>query len=147
MVIRLGRGMLAGLVATLVISLFMILRLSAEIMPWYNIVEIMNLTAQSVLGTPNSILVGWLIHFVVGTLIWGTLFALLAPYLPGGTDARRGLVFGLGAWLVVMITVFPLAGSGMFGMGFGLIAPISTLLGHIVFGLVLGATYGWLQRL
>lgn len=147
MIVRLGRGMLAGLVATLTISLFMILRLSAEIMTWYNIVEIMNLTAQRVLGTPNSMAVGWIVHFVVGTLIWGTLFALLAPYLPGSSDARRGLVFGLGAWLVVMITVFPLAGSGLFGMGFGLIAPLSTLLGHIVFGLVLGATYGWLQRL
>lgn len=147
MIVRLSRGIIAGLVATLVISMFMILRLSAGIMPWYNIVEIMNLTAQSLLGTPNSIVVGWIIHFVVGTLIWGTLFALWAPHLPGSSDTRRGLVFGLVAWLVVMITVFPLAGSGMFGMGFGLIAPISTLLGHIVFGLVLGATYGWLERL
>jgi len=33
MVVRLGRGMLAGLVATLVISLFMILRLVAGIIP------------------------------------------------------------------------------------------------------------------
>ena len=147
MVARLSRGVLAGLVATLTISMFMILRLSAGLMPWYNPIEIMNLTAQRALGTPNSMAVGWTIHFVVGSLIWGTLYGLMESDLPGGSDMRRGLVFGLGAWLVVMVTVFPLAGSGFFGMGFGLIAPLSTLLGHIVFGLVLGATYGWLRRL
>ncbi|MCH4564563.1 MULTISPECIES: DUF6789 family protein [Halomonas] len=147
MLARLGYGMVAGLVATLVISMFLILRLSAGLMPWYNPIEIMNLTAQRALGTPSSIYVGWTIHFVVGTLIWGTLFGLFESDLPGGTDTRRGLAFGVIAWLVVMVTVFPLAGSGFFGLGFGLIAPISTLLGHIVFGLVLGATYGWLRRL
>lgn len=142
---RLSSGMLAGLVATLVISMILILRLSAGIMPWYHPIEIMNLTAQNVLGMPDSLFVGWGIHFVVGTLIWGGLFGLLVPFLPGRSDTRRGLVFGLASWLVVMVTVFPLAGSGLFGLGFGLVAPLSTLLGHIVLGLVLGATYGWLR--
>ncbi|MBB3192192.1 DUF6789 family protein [Halomonas cerina] len=141
-----GKAIFAGLVATLVLSMLMILRLAAGVMPWYNPVEIMNLTAQHALGTPDSILIGWTIHFVVGALIWGTLFGLLEPRMPGRTPARRGLEFALGAWVVVMITVFPLAGSGFFGLGFGLVAPLSTLLGHIIFGLVMGATYGWLQR-
>ncbi|MCG6657562.1 hypothetical protein HOP52_07275 [Halomonas campisalis] len=145
MIANLSKGMVAGFVATLVISLFLILRLSAGLMPWYNPIEIMNLTSQRVLGTPNSIFVGWTIHFLVGTLIWGTLFALLESHMPGKTYTRRGLEFGLFTWVVVMVTVFPLAGSGFFGMGFGVIAPISTLLGHIVLGLVLGAVYGWLR--
>lgn len=145
MFVRLSGGLLAGLVATLVVSMVLILRLSAGVMPWYNPIEIMNLTAQHVLGTPDSLFVGWAIHFVVGMLLWGGLFGLLVPYLPGRSDTRRGLVFGLVTWLVVMVTAFPLAGSGLFGLGFGLVAPLSTLLGHIVFGLVLGATYGWLQ--
>lgn len=147
MLARLGSGVVAGLVATLVISMVLILRLSAGVMPWYNPIEIMNLTAQNLLGTPDSIFVGWTIHFIVGTVIWGILFALLVPYLPGATNMQRGLVFGLGAWLVVMFTVFPMAGSGFFGMGFGLVAPLSTLLGHIVFGWALGGTYGWLRSL
>ncbi len=91
MIIRLGRGMAAGLVATLTISMFLILRLSAGVMPWYNPIEIMNLTAQRALGTPSSIFVGWAIHFVVGTLIWGTLFGLMESDLPGGSDTRRGI--------------------------------------------------------
>lgn len=142
---RLVRGILAGFVATLVISMIMVLRLSAGIIPWYDPIEIMNLAAQDLLSTPDIRLVAWAIHFSVGTLIWGLLFGLLIPYLPGGGDARRGLLFGVVAWLVVMVTVFPMAGSGLFGMGFGLVAPLSTLLAHVVFGLVIGSMYARLR--
>ncbi|WP_431024351.1 DUF6789 family protein [Halomonas sp. H5] len=142
---RLVRGMLAGFVATLVISMIMVLRLSAGIIPWYDPIEIMNLAAQDLLGTPDIRLVAWAIHFSVGTLIWGLLFGLLIPYLPGGSDVRRGLLFGVVAWLVVMVTVFPMAGSGLFGMGFGLVAPLSTLVAHVVFGLVIGSMYARLR--
>ncbi|MFG6178485.1 DUF6789 family protein [Halomonas sp. THAF12] len=140
---RLVRGMLAGFVATFVISMILVLRLAAGIMPWYDPIEIMNLAAHDLLGTPDSRMVAWAIHFVVGTLIWGLLFGLLSPYLPGRTDMRRGLEFSLAAWLVVMVTVFPLAGSGLFGLGFGLIAPLSMLVAHVVFGLSIGIAYGW----
>ncbi|MDR5866715.1 DUF6789 family protein [Halomonas koreensis] len=143
---RLVRGMLAGFVATFVISMILILRLAAGVMPWYDPIEVMNLAAQDLLGTADSRLVAWGIHYVVGTLIWGLLFALLVPHLPGRTETRRGLEFGVASWLVVMVTVFPLAGSGLFGLGLGLIAPLSTLLAHIVFGAVIGATYAWLRR-
>lgn len=146
MAARLGKAVFAGLVATVVLSMIMILRLAAGVAPWYNPIEIMNLTAQNAFGTPDSIMVGWAIHFVVGALIWGFFFGALEPYMPGRTPARRGLEFALGAWLVVMVTVFPLAGSGFFGLGFGLVAPLFMLMGHIIFGLVMGATFGWLQR-
>ncbi|PRY71819.1 DUF6789 family protein [Halomonas ventosae] len=142
---RLLRGLMAGFAATLVISLILILRLAAGIIPWYDPIEVMNLAAQDLLGAPDSRLLAWGIHFVVGTLIWGLLFALLVPYLPGRTPTRRGLAFGVGSWLVVMLTVFPLAGSGLFGLGFGLVAPLSMLIGHLIFGAVIGAVYGWGQ--
>ncbi|MCH8506076.1 MAG: hypothetical protein LAT50_17405, partial [Ectothiorhodospiraceae bacterium] len=105
---ELGRGLIAGLVATLAVSLLMIMRLSAGIMPWFNPIEIMNINAQQLLGTPSSAVVGWGIHFIVGTVIWGVLFILLAPKLPGRTYIQRGLLFGTLAWLLVMVTVFPL---------------------------------------
>ncbi|MBB3230186.1 MULTISPECIES: DUF6789 family protein [Halomonas] len=140
---RLVRGMMAGFVATLVISMILILRLAAGIIPWYDPIEVMNLAAQDLLGTPDSRMLAWGIHFAVGTLIWGVLFALLVPYLPGRTPTRRGLEFGVASWLVVMVTVFPLAGSGLFGLGLGLVAPLSMLLAHVVFGAVIGAVYGW----
>lgn len=140
---RLLRGLMAGFTATLVISLILVLRLAAGIMPWYDPIEVMNLAAQDLLGTPDSHLLAWGIHFAVGTLLWGLLFALLVPYLPGRTPTRRGLAFGVASWLVVMLTVFPLAGSGLFGLGLGPVAPLSMLVAHLVFGAVIGAVYGW----
>ncbi|MCL7939665.1 hypothetical protein M8009_05005 [Halomonas sp. ATCH28] len=142
---RLLRGLMAGFAATLVISLILVLRLAAGIIPWYDPIEVMNLAAQDLLGAPDSYMLAWGIHFVVGTLIWGLLFALLVPYLPGRTPIRRGLEFGVGSWLVVMVTVFPLAGSGLFGLGFGLVAPLSMLIAHLIFGAVIGAVYGWAE--
>ncbi|WP_157955170.1 DUF6789 family protein [Halomonas denitrificans] len=143
MMARLLRGLMAGFTATLVISLILVLRLAAGIIPWYDPIEVMNLAAQDLLGTPDSHLLAWVIHFAVGTLIWGGLFALLVPYLPGRTPTRRGLEFGVASWLVVMLTVFPLAGSGLFGLGLGLVAPLSMLVAHLIFGAVMGAVYGW----
>lgn len=142
---RLLRGVMAGFTATLVISLILVLRLAAGIIPWYDPIEVMNLAAQDLFGTPDSRMLAWGIHFVVGTLIWGLLFALLVPYLPGRTPTRRGLEFGVASWLVVMVTVFPLAGSGLFGLGLGVVAPLSMLIAHLIFGAVIGAVYGWAE--
>ena len=142
-----GRALIAGFVATVVISMLMIMRVSAGIMSWFRPIEIMDLTAQELFGTPDSAVLGWLLHFIVGTVIWGGLFLLLEHRLPGGSYTRRGLVFGTGAWLAVMVIVFPLAGSGLFGLGFGLIVPITTMITHWIFGAVLGASYGWLRSL
>ncbi|WP_290652493.1 DUF6789 family protein [Aquisalimonas sp.] len=142
-----GRGIMAGLVATLVISLIMIMRQAAGIMPWFDPIEVMSLTAQNLLGMPHSVAGGWVLHIGIGSLIWGVLFSGLADMLPGKSYTRRGLLFGLLAWILVMMTVFPMAGSGFFAMGFGVIAPIATLISHLIFGAVLGATYGWLRTL
>ena len=51
---RLLRGLMAGFVATLVISLILVLRLAAGIIPWYDPIEVMNLAAQDLLGAPDS---------------------------------------------------------------------------------------------
>ncbi len=142
---ELGRGLFAGFAATLVISALMIVRLEAGFMTWFNPIQIMNLSAHQALGTPNNAAIGWGLHFIVGTVLWGGLFITLVKVLPGTTYARKGLLFGILAWLLVMLTVFPLAGSGFFGTGFGLAIPLSTLIAHLVFGAVLGYVYGWLK--
>lgn len=50
----------------------------------------------------------------------------------------KGMNFGVGAWLTMMIAVVPMAGAGFFGISFG----VMTLVPHIIFGLVLGSVYG-----
>jgi hypothetical protein len=107
----------------------------------------MNLSVQHLFGAADSDITGWGTHFFVGTVIWGLLFGVLVPRLPADSYTRKGLIFGVGAWLLIMVTLFPLAGSGFFALGFGPIVPLTTLITHLIYGAVLGWTYGWLMSL
>jgi len=144
---NLARGVIAGFVATLFISLLMMLRLSANLMTAFDPIEVMTLSAQTILGVTGGELFGWGVHFFVGAVIWGALYVLLEARLPGATAVRRGMLFGVLAWLLVMVVIFPLAGSGFFALGFGGTVMFTTLLAHLIFGAVLGWCYAWLQTL
>ena len=37
---------------------------------------------------------GWIAHFMIGPIIWGGLFALFGPNLPGGSLWLKGVIFG-----------------------------------------------------
>jgi len=79
---------------------------------------------------------------MIGTVVWGGLFAWLDPILPGSSHWFKGVVFGVGAWALMMILVMPMAGAGFFGVNMGMMAPIMTLMLHAIFGAVLGGVYG-----
>ena len=73
--------------------------------------------------------------------MWGVLYALLNPFLPG-QDWFRGATFATGAWLLMMIVMMPMAGTGLFGLHLGTMAPIAALVLHWIYGAVLGGIYG-----
>ncbi len=132
------KGFFAGFAATIVLSLFMIMKEQMGMMPDFDIIQM--LTKMSGASSP---LAGWLMHFMIGNILWGGLFAQFQDRIPGGNMMIRGIVFGIGAWILMMVMVMPMVGAGIFGMRFGMAAPIMTLLLHIVFGATLGAVYGW----
>ncbi len=129
------KGMIAGFVATVVLSALMIMKAMMGVMPDLNPIQMI----ADMLGAPPAI--GWMMHFMIGTVLWGTLFAWLDPTLPGERHWLRGIVFAAGAWLIMMIAMMPMAGAGFFGSHLGMATPVMTLLLHIVFGFVLGAVY------
>ncbi len=45
-----------------------------------------------------------------------------------------------------MILPMPMAGAGFFGLKMGLMAPVMTLLLHLIYGVVLGYVYGLLNK-
>jgi len=61
---------------------------------------------------------------IVATAVMSALMLMksamgLMPQLdviPGGSALVRGMLFGAGAWLVMMVMVMPMAGAGFFGM-------------------------------
>jgi uncharacterized membrane protein YagU involved in acid resistance len=133
-----GRGIAAGLVATVVLSAMMLMKQSMGLMPELDPIGM--ITTMVGASFPAA---GWIGHFVIGTLFWGVGFAIVSPYLPGAYWLR-GAIFAVGAWLTMMIVVMPMAAAGMFGLGLARMAPAATLLLHVVFGLVLGGVYGLL---
>lgn len=130
------KGMVAGFAATIVLSAIMLMKQQMGLMPELNPVNMI----ADMLGA--STLVGWIMHFMIGTVLWGLLFAWLDPHLPGGAHWLKGIWFSVGAWLIMMIVLMPMAGAGLFGVKLGMMAPIMTLLMHIIYGAALGGVYG-----
>ncbi len=132
---KIATGAIAGFAATVVLSLLMMAKGMMGVMPGLDVIAMLS----AMMGAPA--LMGWVAHFAIGTLAWGIGFAVLYDMIPGGSALARGIVFGIAAWLGMMIAVMPMAGAGFFGMAMGMMAPIMTLVLHVIFGAVLGLVY------
>ena len=132
---NIGKGILGGIVATAILSGLMLMKSAMGIMPQLDIIKMLS----SMMGV--SLAVAWMAHFGIGAM-WGALFALAYRVIPGGTAVVKGMLLLTGAWLVMMVMVMPMAGAGLFGMHMGLMAPMMTLVLHLIFGAVLGLVYG-----
>lgn len=138
-----GKGIGAGLIATVVLSAIMMMKQAMGVMPELNPIEM--ITNMAGAATPA---VGWVGHFFIGTILWGVIYAWLDPRI-SGPHWFRGVVFASVAWLVMMVVLMPIAGAGLFGMqlGLGIMAPLATLMLHWIYGAVLGAVYGaWTRQ-
>jgi uncharacterized membrane protein YagU involved in acid resistance len=126
------RAVVAGLFATAVMTLLMLMAPAMGLPP-------MNIGAMlgSVMG--GSLVLGWMAHFVIGTVLAIVYAALFATRLPG-TGFVRGALYGLIPWIVAQLVVMPMMGAGVFGGSFG--AGFGSLMGHLVYGAVLGGVYG-----
>ncbi len=132
---KINDGLIAGLAATIVLSILMIVKGMMGLMPGLNVIHML----AAMMGAP--LLAGWVAHFMIGTVAWGVGFSFAYPAIPGGSPMAKGLVFATGAWLAMMIVVMPMAGAGFFGAHLGIMALVMTLILHLVFGAVLGGTY------
>ncbi len=133
-------GFVAGFAATVVLSVLMVAKGMMGVMPQLDVIAMLS----AMMGM--SAIMAWLGHFMIGTVAWGGGFATLHGVIPGGSTLMKGVVFGIGAWLLMMIMVMPMAGAGLFGMALGIMAPMMTLVLHIIFGAVLGKVYESLSQ-
>jgi hypothetical protein len=130
-------GLISGFIATVVLSILMIVKAKMGVMPELNAIKMLADMMNA------SLMMGWIAHFMIGTVVWGILFSLLVKRIPGGTIVSA-LVFSIATWLMMMIGLMPMSGAGLFGIHLGMMAPMATLMLHIIWGGVLGFTY---QRL
>lgn len=129
------RGIIAGLIATIVLSILMYLKGMMGMMPELNVIAM--LAGQ--MG--GSMMMGWVAHFVIGAVIYGLAFANLGSVLPGGSNVVKGISLGVIGWLIMMIALMPMMGAGFFAMNMGMMAMVATLVLHVIFGAVLGFAY------
>ncbi len=138
---RLIKGIVAGFAATVVLTLIMMMKNLMGVMPELDPVHMLaDMIAQNMNMKPN-LAIGWVMHFMIGSVAWGGAFAVLNDKLPGNTQVKRGIVLGIVAWGAMMLAPMPMSGAGLFGLKLGLMAPVMTFMLHIVFGFVLGSTY------
>ena len=144
---NMGKGVIAGFAATLVLSVLMMMKAMMGVMPDMNTIRMLTGMAHRWMGTPMTPAVGWVLHFMIGSIAWGVLFAMLVNRIPGRSPLVKGVVFGAAAWLLMMVLIMPMAGAGLFGLHLGIGVPIATLMLHAVFGAVLGVAYGRLLHM
>lgn len=102
----------------------------------------------SMVGHPSAV-VGFLVHMINSAII-GAGFSLVLGRSVGGVGAgvNKGLLYGGFWWILGPLTLMPL----FMGMGLGAnwnagaaVTMMPSLMGHLVFGAILGASYVWLR--
>jgi uncharacterized membrane protein YagU involved in acid resistance len=127
-----GKAVVAGLVGTVVMTAVGLWVAPMMGMPRMNPADML----AGVMG--GNVLLGWVAHFMIGAIL-AVIYAAVAAMLPG-PPVVRGALFGVAPWLIAMVVVMPMMGMPAFGgaatVGMG------SLIGHLVYGAVVGAIYG-----
>jgi hypothetical protein len=92
----------------------------------------------------TSRMMGWLVHLVVGAVVYGLTYAFVFAPLWPGAYWLSGMALGVVGWMIASLAMMPMADKGLFGIKMGGMAPMMSLVMHIFFGAVLGWLYGLL---
>jgi len=93
----------------------------------------------------SSVAVAWLVHLAISAVIGAGFGLLLAARVTGlGSGLVLGAVYGLLWWVLGPLLLMP-AAMGMPVMAVDAMA-VQSLLGHLLFGLVLGAVVALAHR-
>ncbi len=103
----------------------------------------------SMVGSP-TVLAGTVVHLVNSAIIGAGFALLFGTVVRGiGTGGVTGVAYGVGWWVLGPLTLMPL----FMGMGLGVnwnaaaaTSMLPSLMGHMVFGVVLGAAYAALRQ-
>lgn len=140
-------GVVAGIVAGVIFG-FMMQMMSAPT-PDGRSMPMMAMVAQVVRS--DSLVVGWLYHLFNSAVIGGIFGWLLGQRVAGrfGPGAGWGALYGVIWWILGGLILMPVF------LGMPAFAPLTmapmrpvamgSLMGHLLFGVVLGTTFAWLR--
>lgn len=127
--INIGKGIIAGLVASATVSGAVSLGSLTGIVTAPDPVR----AASGIMLSPTGL--SWVLHFAIGTFLWGPILAVLSPILPS-PFWFKGVVFGALAWLLMLVVTWAADPASPPQPD-----PGPALL-HLLFGAVLGWIYG-----
>lgn len=132
---HLGKAVLAGLAGTLVMTMVMLMAPLMGMPP----MPIGNMLADF-MGIPVAL--GWVAHFMIGTVLAIIYATVFAPRLPGNA-AVRGALYGLIPWFLAQVMVNPMMGAGFFASNTPapLMMVLGSMMGHLIYGAVVGGVY------
>src|SRR5262249_785329 len=148
--INFRRALLAGFAATIVMSLVMMM---APLMGMHkmDVPAMLGGMLSVVPATPGSPawLIGLFIHLIVGTAILSVTYAFVTSHLPTSSPPPKEAIYGVFVWLISQVMVMPMMGAGLFSSNTpGATAALTgSLIGHLVYGGILGSLYGSSQRI
>lgn len=127
------KGIVAGLVATIVLSVLMIMKGKMGLMTDVNVIAML----ASKMGG-NSVM-AWVAHFMIGMIGYGIAYVVIFSKLPFSSVLLRGVALGMAGWIAMMIAIMPMMNAGLFGLNLasGMMVPVATLMLHVIFGAVL----------
>ena len=133
----LSKTILAGLVATAAMTVLMIMAPMMG-MPKMNIGAMLG----GMMGM--SATVGWVMHFIIGVIFALGYTYVIGNKLPIQSPLVRGMVYGFIVFVVAQVMMFIMGSMGMMPApsGDATMAMIGSLMGHLVYGAVLGAMVG-----
>ena len=130
--VNFGRAALAGIIGTVMMTVVGLYAAPMMGIPMMNPAEML---ADQMGG---SAVMGWIAHFMIGVIL-AEVYAAVAGSLPGPVVVR-GALFGLAPWLLAQVALMPMMGMGFFSGDMNM--AMGTLIGHIIYGGVVGAVYG-----
>ena len=143
-----SRAMLAGFIATCVMTLLMFISPVMGIPRMDPGVMLGSLFSAHPAPGSGAWWMGMLLHFINGSVIFSLIYGyVLYRELPG-EPWMKGAVWGLLLWFLSEAFVSPLLGAGFFGSRSPEPAAsvIGSLIGHLVYGALLGGIAGEVVR-
>lgn len=143
---RIGASVVAGLIAGVVFGMMMQMMMAPT--PEGGQMPMIAMVGQ-IVGSP-TVGAGWLYHMFNSAVIGAIFGWLFGPLVRGyGSAFGWGAAYGFAWWVIGGLMLMPLllgmpAFAPLTMPGMGTVA-MGSLMGHLVFGLILGGAYAWLQ--
>lgn len=144
----LSGSILAGFVATIVMSLLLVMAYTmtgyigdqdgSQLSHWFWRLSNNELTE----GVWDIPIAAFSINLLAG-LAWALVYGGFVERRVSGPGWLRGMLFALVPWLLSLVVFFPAIGGGFFGadLGAGPLPALGNLVLHLIYGAILGAVF------